>query len=111
MNKLLIIVMLALSTTVSANEITIGDFEIAFKEDISSTNKAVGGLFAYQDACKPKLTGLGQQVIDLVAYDGIENNYFFQEGYSVAAEKVEKFGCWVSKFLIKNHEIGQLIFK
>ena len=111
MNRLIAIALLALSSTVSAEAITIDVFKVQYEENLDQSNKVIGGVVAFQETCNIRVTELGQQLLELVMYEGIETNYFFQEGFNSTTDKIADFGCWMAGFVVKRHEIGKQVFK
>ena len=86
--------------------ITFNDVQDAYNEDPDRSSRVLGGGMAYKDICNAEFTEIGKQSMDLVTSD----SYFFQEGYSIASEKIDTWGCWMAGVVIKKNSIGKTFF-
>ena len=106
--KYFIILLLTLTSPVMAigDVITFNDIQEAYNEDPDRSSRVLGGGFAYKEICNVEFTDLGKQSMDLVTPE----SYFFQEGYSIASDKIDTWGCWMAGIVVKKNLIGKTFF-
>ena len=86
--------------------ITFNDVQDAYNEDPDRSSRVLGGGMAYKDLCKAEFTEIGEQSMALV----LPESFFFQEGYSIASDKIDTWGCWMAGVVIKKNSIGKTFF-
>ena len=124
MNKLLIVLMLVLSSlTVSANpgnsvpsaeaiamEAEFAKIKQIYAEDADDSKTLVGGLIAFKKTCDMDWSDLGRKSIAIVMDDGGSDDALVQHGFVTVVAKIEKFGCSMAKAVVKKDETGMLFF-